>query len=60
MVISERVDQSIFISWMNCRFWRKGFEKFAETKIKMDRTMRRMETETPKWVLNEILEIDQE
>jgi hypothetical protein len=40
-----RKSGSIFIPWMNYRFWRKGFEKFAETKIKMDRTMRRMETD---------------
>lgn len=39
-------------------------DKIAETKIKMDRTMKRAETdrlwpiiETLKWVLNEILEV---
>jgi hypothetical protein len=42
-------------------------DKIAETKIQMDKTMLRMETdrlwpiiETLKWVLNEILEVSKE
>jgi hypothetical protein len=42
-------------------------DKIVQTKIQMDRTMERTETdrlwpiiETMKWVLNEILEVDRE